>query len=56
MHDWLEEVWDLSEVLGLISQRVEQISQSLKILVVLIGLSSSSLDFLLEFAERSGVG
>lgn len=55
MHDWLEEVWNLGEIFASISKIVEEFSESLEILVVLIGLSSCGLNFLLKFTEGSSV-
>jgi hypothetical protein len=40
VHDWNEQISSLSELLGVVSELVEEIKQGLEILVVLIGLSS----------------
>ena len=56
MHDWCEQFGDFSEVFSEVSQLVEERRQSLEILKVLICLSASSLNLLLELAERSSVG
>jgi hypothetical protein len=56
VQDWNEEFRDISKLFRLIGQLFEELSQCRKILVVLIRFRSGSLDFLLEFAEWTGVG
>ena len=56
MHGGHEQLWDLSEVLASVSQRVEQLCESLQVLAVLISFLSGSLDLLLKFREGASVG
>ena len=55
MHDWLEKVGNFCEIFTGIGQLVEEVSQGLEILVVLISLGSGSLNLFLEFTEWSSV-
>ena len=56
VHGGHEQLWDLSEVLASVSQRVEQLCESLQVLAVLISFLSGSLDLLLKFREGASVG
>jgi len=56
MHDGDKEVGDLSELLTQVSELVEQGSEGLQVLEVLVTFRAGSLDFLLELAERASVG
>ena len=55
MHDWHEQVGHLGELSAQVSQVSEKVGQGLQVLVVLISLRSSGLDFLLELAEGASV-
>jgi hypothetical protein len=55
VHDWDEEVWNLSELLAQVCELVEQSSKGLKILKVLVGLRAGSLDLFLKLAEGTSV-
>ena len=55
MHHRDEELRDLSEILSEIGELVEQRSEGLEVLEVLIGLCACCLDLLLELAEGSSV-
>ena len=55
VHDWNEQVNSVRKLSRVISQLMEEILKGLKILEVLIGLCSGSLNLLLELAERSSV-
>lgn len=55
VHDWNKEVDDLSELFGAVGQVEEQVLKSQEVLQVFVGLFLGNLNFLLEFAERSGV-
>lgn len=56
VHDWHEQVSGISELQRVVSEFFEQVKEGLEVLVVLVGLSTSSLNFLLELTERSSVG
>lgn len=55
MHDGHKEVRHLSKLLAKVGKLVKQSGESLKVFVVLVGLRASSLNLLLELAERSSV-
>jgi hypothetical protein len=56
VHDWNKQISNFIELGSLVGQGVEQLGESLKILVVLIGLRSCSLNFFLQLAEWASVG
>lgn len=56
VQDWNEEFGDILKLFGLIGKLFEELSQCGKVLEVLVRFHSGSLDFLLEFAEWTGVG
>lgn len=56
MHDGHKEVGHLGKLLAKVGKLVKQSGESLKVFEVLVGLRASSLNLLLELAERSSVG
>ena len=56
VHDWDEEFGDIDKLLAWIDELKEEIFESSQVLVVLIGLVSGGLNFLLKFAEGVSVG
>jgi len=55
VHDGHEQVGDLSQILVVSAETVEQVSQRLQVEVVVVGLNAIALDFLLELTEGTSV-
>lgn len=55
MHDWLEDINKLRELLSLVCQPLEELHQGLEVPVVLIRFCPGDLNLLLKLGERASV-
>ena len=56
LHNWLKELSDVFERQSWVSELVEELFQSLEVLIVLVGFVLGDVHFLLELGEWTGVG